>query len=108
MCGCLREHCREITVHDTICRQVSSRHPNLAKFAAEHDVIVFVCGRESSNGRVLFDLCRSVNPRSYSVEFSSEIRAEWFSPDDSVGICGATSTPERQLEACRNHIERLA
>jgi len=107
VCSCLRERCREITVHDTICRQVSSRHSHLGKFAAEHDVIVFVCGRESSNGRVLFDLCRSVNPRSYSVEFSSEIRAEWFSPDDSVGICGATSTPGRQLEACRSHIERL-
>lgn len=104
---CLQERCLEVTVHDTICRQVSSRHPHLERFAAEHDVIVFVCGGESSNGRILFNLCRSVNPRSYRVEFASEIQAGWFSHGDSVGICGATSTPGRQLEACRRHIEKL-
>lgn len=108
VCSCLQEWCRVVTVHDTICRQVSSRHLHLGKFAEEHDVIVFVCGRESSNGRILFELCRSVNPRSYSVEWYSEIQAGWFSPGDSVGICGATSTPRRQLEACRGYIEGMA
>lgn len=104
LCGILRGRCGSLTVHDTICRQVSSRLPHLEKFASMHDVIVFVCGRESSNGRNLFNLCRSVNPRSYSVEFSSEIRAGWFSASDTVGICGATSTPRRQLDECREHI----
>lgn len=107
VCDRLQGYCRELVVHDTICRQVSSRHPHLERFAAEHDVIIFVCGRESSNGKNLFHLCRSVNPRSHRVEFSSEILSEWFSSGDSVGICGATSTPMRQLEACRSHIEGL-
>jgi len=107
VCGCLRDRCSELTVHDTICRQVSSRLPHLEKFAADHDVIIFVCGRDSSNGKNLFNLCKCRNPRSYNVEDSSEIRAEWFTDSDSVGICGATSTPRRQLEACRDHIEKL-
>lgn len=85
-------------IHDTVCRQVSSRHPNLKSFAGRHDVILFVSGRESSNGRVLCELCRSVNPRTHMIERTEEIDPAWFRPDDSVGICGATSTPKWQLE----------
>ena len=83
---------------DTICRHVSSRHKALRDFAASCSVIIFVCGRESSNGKVLFELCRSVNSRSYKVEGADEIPAGIFRPDDTVGICGATSTTRWQLE----------
>ncbi len=82
-----------LTVHNTICSQVASRHEELAEFAMKHDVIVFVSGASSSNGKVLFDLCRSRNPRTYHISDPSELSAEWFSDGDRVGICGATSTP---------------
>ena len=78
---------------NTICGQVSSRHPHLKKFAARHSVIIFVSGKESSNGKVLFESCKSVNKRSYSIERPEEIKESWFKPGDSVGVCGATSTP---------------
>ncbi len=83
-----------LTADDTICRRVSSREEHLREFAAQFDVVVFVCGRKSSNGRVLFDICRSTNPRSYNIEEAAELRPEWFDNIRSVGICGATSTPE--------------
>ena len=86
-----------LNVNNTICAQVSSRHPKLKRFASEHDVIVFVSGRESSNGKVLHGVCREVNPNSYKVESAAEIRKEWFEGVTSVGICGATSTPKWQL-----------
>ncbi len=88
----------DVEVYDTICRHVSSRHRALRDFAASCSVIIFVCGRESSNGKVLFELCRSVNPRSYKVESADEIPESIFRPDDTVGICGATSTTRWQLE----------
>jgi len=83
---------------DTICRQVASRHKLLVEFARTHDVIIFVSGRESSNGKVLYDLCKSVNERSHVVEDASQIEVSWFRDGDNVGICGATSTPKWQLE----------
>jgi len=85
-------------VFDTICRQVAQRHKSLISFARTHSLILFVSGRESSNGKVLFDLCRSVNPRTYRLENKSQIDLSWFSDGDRVGICGATSTPKWQLE----------
>ncbi|MCR5709997.1 MAG: 4-hydroxy-3-methylbut-2-enyl diphosphate reductase [Bacteroidales bacterium] len=85
-------------VYDTICRQVAQRHNSLVAFARSHDAVLFVSGRESSNGKVLFELCRSVNPRTWWVEDSSQIDLSWFRDGDSVGICGATSTPKWQLE----------
>ncbi len=88
----------KFTYHNTICRQVSSRHPHLKQFAQKHSVIIFVSGGESSNGKVLFETCRSVNNRAYKVENSEEIRKEWFRQGDTVGVCGATSTPMWQLE----------
>lgn len=97
----------QLSVFNTICRQVSSRHPNLIEFAKGHTVIIFVCGKESSNGKILSQLCASVNPRTYSVEHHNEIDPQWFSPDDSVGICGATSTPKWQLEEVANYLKNL-
>ena len=85
-------------VYDTICRQVAQRHKSLVEFARQHSVILFVSGRESSNGKVLFDICRRVNPRSYVLENAAQIDLSWFQDGDRVGICGATSTPKWQLE----------
>ena len=96
-----------LTIHNTICRQVASRHKELSEFARSHDVVVFVSGRESSNGRVLSDLCKSVNPRTYRVENASELDPSWFRPDDNVGVCGATSTPKWLLEEVAGQIKNL-
>ena len=79
---------------DTICRQVANRMPNIAAFAARHDIILFVCGRKSSNGKVLFSKCKSVNPNSYLIEGPDEIESSWIEGVTTVGICGATSTPK--------------
>ena len=89
---------------DTICRQVANRLPNVRAFAAQHDVVIFVAGRGSSNGHMLFDACRQVNPRSYSVDSPAALRAEWFEGAESVGICGATSTPKWLMEQCRQAV----
>lgn len=97
----------QLSIFNTICRQVSSRHPNLTAFAKSHSIIIFVCGKESSNGKILSQLCRSVNPRTYSVEHHDGIDPEWFREDDSVGICGATSTPKWQLEEVANYLKNL-
>lgn len=83
-----------VIVNDTICRQVANREPHLREFAARYSVIIFVCGRKSSNGKVLFDVCRGQNPHSYTVEDEHELQKEWFTGAESVGICGATSTPK--------------
>lgn len=93
-----------LTVHNTICSQVASRHEELAEFAAKHDVIVFVSGASSSNGKVLFDLCKSRNPRTYHISDPSELEPEWFSDGDKVGVCGATSTPGWLLEQVTERI----
>ncbi len=84
---------RMLTVDDTICRRVSNRERALAEFAGRFDVVIFVCGKKSSNGKVLFDVCREANARSYNIEEESELNPEWFADCTSVGICGATSTP---------------
>ena len=93
--------------HDTICRQVANRMPHIREFASRHDVILFVCGRKSSNGRVLYNECRNVNPRSYMIDTSGEIETEWFQNCRSVGICGATSTPKWLMEECKVRIQQL-
>lgn len=93
---------------DTICRQVANRLPNIRAFAARHDVIIFVCGLKSSNGRVLFEACRQVNPRSYLVDTPAALRPEWFDGARSAGVCGATSTPKWLMERCREAIGRMA
>ena len=96
-----------LTVHNTICSQVASRHEELAEFALRHDVIVFVSGASSSNGKVLFDLCKSRNPRTYHISEPSELELGWFSDGDKVGVCGATSTPGWLLDQVAESIIRL-
>lgn len=97
----------DLRLFNTVCGQVSSRHSHLSTFAKTHSIIIFVSGKESSNGKVLFNLCKNVNPRSYTIENSGDIRKEWFNDSDSVGICGATSTPKWQLEEVASFLIRL-
>lgn len=94
----IRSRRPDAEVFDTVCRQVSQRHKSLALFARRHDVILFVSGRESSNGKVLYELCRSVNARTHQLENAGQLDLIWFRDGDKVGICGATSTPQWQLE----------
>ncbi|MBQ6227044.1 MAG: 4-hydroxy-3-methylbut-2-enyl diphosphate reductase [Prevotella sp.] len=89
---------------DTICRQVANRMPNIAAFAARHDLILFVSGGKSSNGKVLFKECASVNPNSHQVESPDQIDMRWLDDVGTVGICGATSTPKWLMEQCRDTI----
>lgn len=89
---------------DTICRQVANRMPNIAAFAARHDMILFVSGHKSSNGKVLFNECLRVNANSYHIEQPSEIDLHWLDGVKTIGICGATSTPKWIMEQCRDHI----
>ena len=89
---------------DTICRSVANRMPNITEFAARHDLILFVCGRKSSNGKVLFSECHRINPNSYLIEGPEEIDASWLKGVRTVGICGATSTPKWLMEQCRDAI----
>ena len=98
ICDILRSHVSSLTVHDTICAQVASRHESLAAFARTHDVVLFVSGRSSSNGKVLSDLCRRENPRTYLVGGPSELDPAWFAGLATVGVCGATSTPKWLLD----------
>jgi len=94
-------------VHNTVCGQVSNREPHLRTFAKNHDVIVFVSGRESSNGKMLYQVCKSVNPETYFITSAEEIDPSWFNGKNSVGICGATSTPRWLIESVREHISGL-
>ena len=97
--------------NDSICRQVSNREPNMEKFATRHDVILFVAGKKSSNGKALYNVCLSKNERSYFVESEKDIDVSWITPEDSVGICGATSTPNwlmEQVESFLHQNEALA
>jgi 4-hydroxy-3-methylbut-2-enyl diphosphate reductase len=95
------------TADDTICRRVSSREEHLREFASQHDVVIFVCGRKSSNGKVLFDVCRKANERTYNIEERSELQGVWFEGVESVGICGATSTPKWLMEEIAEAISSI-
>jgi len=107
ICQMLQERGAQLTVHNTICAQVASRHEKLAAFAASHDVIVFVSGQSSSNGKVLRNLCAQVNARTYLAGSAQELNPSWFRPGDSVGVCGATSTPKWLLEEVAGAIASL-
>lgn len=93
-----------LVINETICQQVATRHERLSKFALDHDIIIFVSGKASSNGKVLCDLCKSLNIRTYHIDSVEEIKREWFRADDRVGVCGATSTPKWLLEDVAAHI----
>ena len=97
----------EFRSFDTICRQVANRMPNISTFATRHDLILFVCGRKSSNGKVLFNECLRVNGNSHLIEGPEEIRPEWLEGISTVGICGATSTPKWLMEQCRDALLKL-
>lgn len=97
----------EVRAHDTICRQVSNREEELRTFARNYDVVVFVSGRKSSNGRMLHQICKEVNERTYFVSNREELKQAWFSPGDTVGICGATSTPQWLMEEVQTVLQRM-
>jgi 4-hydroxy-3-methylbut-2-enyl diphosphate reductase len=97
----------DFVAHDTICRQVSGRAAQLRNFAADSDVIIFVSGKKSSNGMVLYEVCRSVNPRSFLVAGPGELQKEWFEGVSSAGVCGATSTPGWLLQAVAGEMIKI-
>ena len=90
---------------DTICRSVANRMPNISQFASRHDLILFVCGRKRSNGKVLYNECLRVNPNTHLIEGPDEINHQWLKGIKTVGICGATSTPKWLMEKCRDAIQ---
>jgi 4-hydroxy-3-methylbut-2-en-1-yl diphosphate reductase len=96
-----------LIINKTICGQVSNREPHLKAFAKKHDTIVFVSGRESSNGKMLYSVCKNVNPNTYFVSSAEELDKSWFSGKKSVGICGATSTPKWLIENIRDIISNI-
>jgi 4-hydroxy-3-methylbut-2-en-1-yl diphosphate reductase len=106
--GTFEESAIDFHAKDTICGQVAGRDKKLREFAAANDVMVFVAGRNSSNGKVLFDICREANPRSFFIEQENELQRQWFKGADTVGISGATSTPQWLMERVQRAIEQLA
>lgn len=100
----IEAHQTHFKANDTICRQVSNREPQLRKFSANYDIIIFVAGLKSSNGKVLYEVCKATNPASYFVSTPDEVRPEWFTENMRVGICGATSTPMWLMEQVRDKI----
>lgn len=95
-----------VTVDDTVCRQVANREGRLEAFARRFDVVLFVCGRKSSNGKVLSEVCRRANPATHVVEEAAELHDEWFRSAETVGICGATSTPKWLMQQVADAITR--
>lgn len=102
-----QEQSATLNANDSICRQVSNREPKLTKFSKQHDVILFVSGKKSSNGKALYQVCKSQNPNSYFIENEDELNVEWFEGKESVGICGATSTPMWLMEKVKKYVENI-
>ena len=98
---------QQVTIVDTICRQVSGREQHLTEFAARFDLVIFVCGRKSSNGKVLYEVCRKANPHTYNIEEAAELEPSWLEGARSVGICGATSTPKWLMEQVAEAIGKI-
>lgn len=108
ICSRLKQEMKaSLEIHNTICSQVASRHKELSEFAGSHDVILFVAGASSSNGKVLSGLCKSVNARTFQISAVDEIDPAWLRSGDSVGICGATSTPRWLLDDVAEALENL-
>jgi len=105
--GTFEDEALEFHAKDTICGQVSGRDKKLREFARNNEMVVFVAGRHSSNGKVLFDIAREENPRTYFVEHAGELQPEWFEGIDSVGISGATSTPQWLMQRVKDVIETM-
>lgn len=98
----------DFITNDTICRQVSHRQPQLREFVKNHDVVIFVSGKKSSNGRMLFQVCQAQNPNTFFVSEQSELKKAWFNEVKSVGVCGATSTPRWLMENVASEIKKIA
>jgi 4-hydroxy-3-methylbut-2-enyl diphosphate reductase len=98
---------KNLIINKTICGQVSNREPHLKTFAKKHDTIIFVSGRESSNGKMLYSVCKNVNPDTHFVSSQEELEKSWFTGKNSVGICGATSTPKWLIENIRDIISKI-
>lgn len=98
---------KKLIVNNTICGQVSNREPHLKVFARKHDVVIFVSGRESSNGKMLYSVCKTINPDTHFVSSPEEIEKSWFTGKESAGICGATSTPKWLIEKIRDIISNI-
>ncbi len=96
----------KLIIKDTICRSVSNREEHLIRFSQEHDLIIFVSGKDSSNGMVLYEVCKSSNSNCYKIEDEKELDNEWFKNIESVGICGATSTPKWLMEQVARYIKQ--
>jgi len=96
----------ELKANDTICRQVSNRDQDLPKFVTKFDKVVFVSGRKSSNGKVLFEVCRKHNPDTYFISSTSELKKDMFAPGDKVGIAGATSSPMWLMQEVKAELEK--
>jgi 4-hydroxy-3-methylbut-2-en-1-yl diphosphate reductase len=95
---------RHLHVNNTICGQVSNRQPGLKKFVRNHDIVIFVSGKESSNGKMLYSICKSENPETFFISSTDDLKKEWFKGKKSVGICGATSTPKWLIDNIRDII----
>jgi 4-hydroxy-3-methylbut-2-enyl diphosphate reductase len=106
--GTFEESAIDFHAKDTICGQVSGRDKKLRAFAREHDVVVFVAGRNSSNGKVLYEICREENPRTHFIEEQGELQSAWFEGAESVGISGATSTPQWLMEQVKASVEQMS
>jgi 4-hydroxy-3-methylbut-2-enyl diphosphate reductase len=102
----LRERGIKVNAHDTICTQVADRDTELRKFATKFDKIVFVAGTKSSNGRVLYNVCKEVNDQTHFVSTTAEVDLSWFKSGDNVGICGATSTPMWLMEEIKSYLNQ--
>jgi 4-hydroxy-3-methylbut-2-enyl diphosphate reductase len=98
---------KNLIINKTICGQVSNREPHLKTFAKKHDTVIFVSGRESSNGKMLYSVCKNVNPDTHFVSSQEELEKSWFTGKNSVGICGATSTPKWLIENIRDIISKI-
>ena len=97
----------QVRIEDTICRQVANREEHLEAFARRFDVVIFVCGRKSSNGKVLFEVCCRANAATYNIEEAAELEPQWFAGAASVGICGATSTPKWLMQQVADAVGRI-
>lgn len=93
--------------HNTVCGQVSSRKPHLEEFSKKHDIVIFVSGKQSSNGQILYSACKNVNDETYMVEDENDLNSSWFANAKSVGVCGATSTPKWLMEKIAEKILKL-
>ncbi|MFZ2339001.1 MAG: 4-hydroxy-3-methylbut-2-enyl diphosphate reductase [Bacteroidales bacterium] len=98
---------QDLIVFNTVCGQFSGREPNLRAFAAEHETVIFVSGKDSSNGRMLYSVCKQINPDTHFISSVEEIEKSWFEGKESVGICGATSTPKWLIKIVKEHIRNL-